>query len=132
MSKGWIKADGLVWEELGTEALVVNPRSRMSWILNPVAAHIWKHCEGAVGIRDLARVFALRGGAELATIERELSEFFQGLAQSGLVEAASSMGTPVSTIACFGGNYSTPLMSARALGANARRRPSPRGNSGPG
>ena len=132
MTKGWIKADGVVWEEIGTGALVVHPGNRMSWILNPVAAHLWKHCEGAVGIRDMARAFARRGGAEVATIERELSEFFQGLAQSGLVDATSPMGAPVSTIACFGGDYATPLMNVRSVGINSRRRPSPRGNSGPG
>lgn len=132
MTKGWIKADGLVCEEMGTGALVVNPRSRMSWILDPVAAHIWKHCDGSAGIRELAQAFARRGGRELATIERELSEFCCGLTQSGLIELTPNSGATVSAIACFGGDYSTPFMSIRSLGANARRRPSPRGNSGPG
>jgi hypothetical protein len=80
---------------------------------------------------ELARAFSKRGGKSLGAIERELSEFCRGMEQIGLVEPTLRPSAVAVQVACFG-VYSLPSMTNQSLGSGGRRRPSPRGNSGPG
>lgn len=133
MANNPVRESGVVWEELDGEALLVNPATKSSWLLNPTATLIWRHCTGAHGLAELARALARTTGAEVRKVEREVAAFCRRLQQAGLLHAAAAPAGGGSTVAFSGlGGYTAPAMLSRALTAGSRRRPTPRGNSGPG
>ena len=135
MSKQWTKNDGVVWEELGAEALLVQPRERKTWRLNPVAAYLWKHCNGATSLRQMAVALArgarATGAGEARRIERDLSAFCAQLEAAGLLAPARGAAVCAAHELHFAGNYQLPGMSGYAAGNGSRRRPNARGVSGP-
>lgn len=128
----WTRSCGIAWEELDNEALLVNPEARTSWRLNPTATFIWKHCNGSVGLAELAAALSRKSGEGIRKIESELLEFCRTLEQAGLLKSEMRPALAASNVAGFTGLYAVPSMVGRSLGANPRGRPSPRGNSGPG
>jgi hypothetical protein len=133
MAKNPVRENGVVWEELDGEALVVNPATKSSWLLNPTATLIWRHCTGAHGLTELARALARTTGAEARKVEREAVAFCRRLQQAGLLRSSEAAAYGTAPMAFAGLNsYSAPDMLSRGLTAGSRRRPTPRGNSGPG
>ncbi len=130
MLKHFTRTSGIVWEEMDSEVVVVDPISRTSWSLNATAAFIWKHCNG-VAVADLARALGKRSGDELRAIERELLEFCSRLETAGLLTGVSApqAGFAPAAVVGFEGLYSAPSFLTRSMAA--RRRPRPGGVSGP-
>lgn len=131
MSKHWTKNDGVVWEELGAEALLVQPRERKTWRLNPVAAYLWKHCNGTTSVRQMATALARGGAGEVRRIERELRAFCAQLESAGLLAPVRGAAVCAGHELHFAGNYQMPGISGYAAGNGPRRRPTARGVSGP-
>ncbi len=132
MLKRWTRSCGIAWEELDNEALVVSPKTRTSWRLSPTATFIWKHCNGSTGLRELAEVLSRKSGGGIRKIESELLAFCRTLEQAGLLKSEMQPAMIASSVAGFTGLYAVPSMVSRSLDGGPRRRPSPRGNSGPG
>ena len=130
MAKNLVRHEDVIWEELDGEALLVNPETKSSWRLNSTATLIWRHCTGAHGIMELARAIARKTGAELRRVEREVAAFCGELQQKGLLQTGAGLGSAPMAFSGLG-SYTTPSMLSRSL-AGGRRRPTPRGNSGPG
>ncbi len=108
MGKTWIRSDDVAWEELGSEILLVHARTGARWILNATAAAVWQLCDGR---RELA----------------EAAAFCSGLRDMGLLREATCpqiAGAPVHFSA-------VPELRVLNASGNTRRRPTPRGVSGP-
>jgi hypothetical protein len=71
------REEGLVVQELGDETLVYDRDTDVAHCLSAIAAHVWKGCDGAHGITDLA-LFA-------ATSESLVEEALGELLQKGLL-----------------------------------------------
>ncbi|HLX63153.1 MAG TPA: PqqD family protein [Planctomycetota bacterium] len=128
MSAKWKRSDGLVWEELGDETLVVDPRSGARWSLNALASAVWKLCDGLRSADELAAVLAKLSGRSLRALREELMALCSGLAGAGLLSAESG-----TTMLARNIEYNLlPMFRPLGLASGPRRRPSPRGNSGPG
>ncbi|HLX64868.1 MAG TPA: PqqD family protein [Planctomycetota bacterium] len=135
MEKKLVRTNGVVWEEVDGQALVVDTKANRSWLLNSTATLIWRHCDGARSLVDLAAALARKSGAEARRIEREVMEFCGGLERAGLLAAkrpAEALTAAPMAFAGLSGSYSPPAMLSRSLASGPRKRPSPRGNSGPG
>lgn len=141
MSTQWIRSSEVVWEELGSETLLVSPTANSGWVLNASAAHIWKRCNEC-SLDELARELARAGNRQLNHVKEELRAFCQSLEASGLLHSANAPKRATAAgNATAVGNASAHVsfsvanmpMSIRAqnFGAGPRRRPSPRGLSSP-
>jgi len=119
MNTKWVRSTGVVWEELDGETVVVNPATGARWSLDAAATRIWKTCDGALGLRELAH--------DVAALS-EITALCNALGRIGLLtQGGATEGT-----VCMSG-LSVPGVRALGVGASGpRRRPSPRGNSGPG
>jgi hypothetical protein len=112
MTTRWMRTEQAVWEELNGEVVVVEPRNGRTWLLNAAAAQVWRGCDGE------ARRFSADG-----------AEFCRKLAALGLLCAASAELAGMGEVVSFSG---LPTIRAQGFGTGPRRRPSPRGLSGPG
>jgi len=132
MSAKWTRSDEVVWEELGDETVVVDPRTGARWSLNALASALWKRCDGSRSADELAGALAKASGRSLRAVRMEIESFCRVLAGTGLLHAASA-GLPLPVAARASGSFDR-ILSFRQLGlaSGPRRRPSPRGNSGPG
>lgn len=129
MTTRWKKADSVVWEELGDEALLVEPGKSHTWRLNRAAAFLWKHCDGTISLREIARALSNGVRAEARRIEADLAAFCARLETAGLLRASvAGAGAPQALY--FSGLYAPPSLTTRHAGSS-RRRPGPRGISGP-
>jgi hypothetical protein len=128
MATQWIRSNDVVWEEMGSEALLVSLADGRRWTLNATAAGIWKLCDGHLELSALARRFA-------KVSQREIAEFCEFFAEVGLLKRStvglSTQMTPEGA-AFMSPESLPPMFRELGLGSGARRRPSPRGNSGPG
>ncbi|HLX61049.1 MAG TPA: hypothetical protein VKX17_07180 [Planctomycetota bacterium] len=117
MSVTWKRANGLVWEEVGTEMLIVQPHSGARWLLNAAASAIWKICDG---------------NGTGTPFHNEIARFCEKLADAGLLQAAPRGRLVAIPCAMTVQRSNAPAFRALGLTSGPRRRPSPRGNSGPG
>ena len=117
------RSENVIWEQLGDEALAVRAESGQRWSLNAAATALWKLCDGSRNCSELARVL----GWEL----RETAAFCRALLRAGLLKSAARM-QPIPIVSCRSALTSGPAVRALGLTAGSRRRPTPRGNSGPG
>jgi len=135
MATKWVRSDDIVWEELHGEALLVSPATGRSWSLNAAAALIWKLCDGR-GLSEMARAFATASGCSLRQSRRDILEFCTRVAEQGLLNAVDSgRSQPALSLpeaAFLSGLTAPPMLRPLGLVSGPRRRPSPRGNSGPG
>jgi hypothetical protein len=67
------RQDGLLEEAVGEELLLYDQESHIAHCLSPIAAYVWRHCDGE---RDLTDLAALAGASEdlVADALRELRE----------------------------------------------------------
>jgi len=121
MSAKWKRTDELVWEELENETLVVSPRSGARWSLSALAAKVWKLCDGKRSIAQLA--------SALSSARGEIEAVCETLASSGLLRPATKSEALAPLVAGFSGASGVRVLG---LAGGGRRRPTPRGNSGPG
>jgi hypothetical protein len=128
MTTQWIRSNDVVWEELDGEALLVSPSAGRRWTLNATATGIWKLCDGHLDLSGLAQRFS-------KVSRHEIAEFCALFGELGLLrESGASLPIQLTTGGtAFMSNQQTPPMFREvSLGSGPRRRPSPRGNSGPG
>lgn len=116
------RSSHVVWEELGEEVLLVIPATGARWLLNAAAAAIWKLTDGTRTLADMAANLALPN-AELATFCRAFER--QGLLQPAGTNHAAPLFASESHFA------GTPHFRAMNLASGGRKRPNPRGISGP-
>lgn len=134
MNSKWMRSASVVWEVLDGEGILVDASTGLRWALNASAVRIWSQCDGQRSRYEIARAFAAGAGHVVRDARRQAAEFCESLAKSGLLvssggNAAASFGNcRVDRFASGAAPIARPL----GLGANSRRRPSPRGNSGPG
>jgi hypothetical protein len=115
MSTTWKRAEEIVWEELDGGALLVHPASGRRWKLNGAAAAVWRHCDGL-------QKFC----CEFEAFCNQLSAIGLLRTEHGAIEQRESIVTiQIAT-------SSLPAIKVLGLGIGPHRRPSPRGNSGPG
>ena len=130
MDTKWVRSADVAWEELGREALLVSAETGARWSLNAAATRVWKACDGTLGLSELARA------SGLAEFEK-VAEFCSAFAQMGLLRGSSQLALASAGTrgggAVFMSGLESPAFRALGVGASGpRRRPSPRGNSGPG
>lgn len=123
MNKHWSRAPNIVWEEVGGRALVVHAQTGARWMLDASATQVWKLCEGCRSLADLARSLSLSQDE----VKRVCEEFKRlGL----MTDTPKAIPIPIDASANFKSAHSG--FKALGLGAGPRRRPTPRGVSGPG
>ncbi len=110
------RSNNVVWEELGSETLLVNPTSGARWLLNAAASAVWKLCDGTRSVAELA--------ASLTMSRAEITQHCGIFEQNGLLQMA---GASAHEAHMSGG----PGMRVMSLGTGGRKRPNPRGISGP-
>jgi hypothetical protein len=134
MAITWKRSNEIVWEELDGEALLVSPVSGARWSLNAAAAAVWKCCDGTRSLAALSSAFAQASGLSLREARQEIAMFCQRFSELGLLHAQAQL-VAVNTALTgptFHFGMEVPAFKALGLGHGPRRRPSPRGNSGPG
>lgn len=124
MKSKLMRSDDVIWTDLADGALLVKPGAA-SCSLNSTAAAVWKLCDGRRSVSELARM--------IARPPKEISEFCRRILQLGLLRADSchslaheSIAPALTTTFLTGPNF-----KSHNLGAGPRRRPTPRGISGP-
>ncbi|MEI6235991.1 MAG: PqqD family protein [Planctomycetota bacterium] len=118
----WEKNVDVMWEELDGQALLIDTRNGVRWTLNTAATAAWKLCDGT---RTLA------GMARLLRYKREhLAHFCQQFEVLGMLQRHGSLN--LGPAALYSPTSSPFSFQSIGVGAPSRRRPSPRGNSGPG
>src|SRR4029078_9680275 len=111
----WKRAHQLVWEELDGGALLVNVATGARWSLNAAAAALWKLCDG----RSTAQL-----AAALSRSRAHMAPTCRALAQLGLLGGQAQLA---------GCARISDIPGIRPMGGSggSRRRPGPRGISGP-
>jgi hypothetical protein len=134
MAITWKRSNEIVWEELDGEALLVSPVSRARWSLNAAAAAVWKCCDGTRSLAALSSAFAQASGLGLREARQEIAAFCQRFAELGLLHAQPELVAASAALnrPTFRSGMEGPAFKTLGLGHGPRRRPSPRGNSGPG
>lgn len=118
----WTRNDNVIWEELDGGALLVSPDTGGRWSLNSAAAAVWNLCDGRLSLSQVA--------ARIARPLDEVSTFCQQFAALGLLN--SPQPSAVTHVATFHtAAPGAPGFKAHSLGSGPRRRPTPRGLSGP-
>jgi len=113
----WIRSTEVVWEELDGQALLVHTATGARWMLNAAALALWKLCDGASALHELG----------------EIGAFCRSLQEQGLVRPVQTNSTgPVQADGTMFLSCEIPVFRPLGLTSGPRRRPSPRGNSGPG
>lgn len=118
----WKRANNVIWEEWDSGALLVNPDTGGRWSLNATAAAVWKLCDGRLSIQQVA--------TRITRPIDEVTAFCRKFVELGLLRK---------TLAPIAGNGVTfrtampgaPGFKSYGLGSGPRRRPTPRGLSGP-
>ncbi len=132
----WRRNDDVIWEQLGSEALLIVPATGARWALNGAAVCVWRLCDGATSLSAIARKFANASGRNLQRSYLEIETFCATFAKLGLLTPCQNncVTSGALNVMTFRNGLDAPLRY-RQIGAGAsgqRRRPSPRGNSGPG
>jgi len=116
----WTKNENVIWEELDGGALLIDTKSGTRWTLSAAAAAAWKLCDGQRTLAEMTRLLRQRQG--------DIADFCRQFGALGLLKTQSVVRT-----AAFRSADSSPLsFQSAGIGLGPRRRPSPRGNSGPG
>ena len=131
MKTAWTKATGVVWEELDGGALLVDARTGARWSLNASAAALWRACDGRASLAQLARALARATRSSLKDARSEVRAFIASLRSAQLLTPALAGGALPHTLE-FQSLSTTPSLTPLGLGHGPRKRPGPRGNSGPG
>ena len=115
MAANWTRATEIAWQELGDSTVLVHTRTGARWTLNAAASAIWRLCDGQT-------LSAMRG---------EIADFCGLCSAHGLLRPALAGAKPgsMTNVTAFS---APPQLKYLGLTAGSRRRPSPRGNSGPG
>jgi|GEM_PF-599468 len=135
MAIKWVRSNEVVWEEMNGEAVLVSPSTGARWSLNATASRVWTFCDGQFGVTEIATALAAASGRNLRETKRELTAFCAEFVALGLLQPAVETrvaGASVSGAAFMSGLSTPPSFRSMGLGSGPRRRPSPRGNSGPG
>lgn len=84
MGKYLAHAPGLASRPVGSEEVVVAPRSGKVWAFNAAGAFVWELADGSLGAEELAGLLARARGIDRAAAGEELEGFFADLAARGL------------------------------------------------
>ena len=122
------RSNDVVWEELDGQALLVHSRTGARWTLNAAALSLWKLCDGTRTTEALVGALAKATRRNLTECREELERFAQSLSASGLLQCGSAL--TAQPVQCSAG--SVLYANFQGMSVGARRRASPRGNSGPG
>lgn len=120
----YIRSKEVVWERIDGGTLLTRPSSDRAWRLDALASSVWSLCGGKGGFERAVKA-VLRATGSDAVRARELCERLC----SELVARGLMQGTLVPVYAARSG---MPNITEIKLTAGGRKRPSPRGNSGPG
>lgn len=133
MNTKLIRSNEVVWEELDGQALLVHSRTGERWTLNAAALALWKLCDGTRTVELLDKALAEVTRRSLTECREELERLTQSLTGTGLLQCSGAEGSRLTVQpAQFSvGGILRATYQGNGLGA-PRRRPSPRGNSGPG
>jgi hypothetical protein len=135
MMTRWQRTDGVVWEQLGDATLLIAPKTGARWSLNSTAATIWRLCDGMMSLSAMAQELAQASGRSVCICRNDIGSFCAAFSKIGLLTACEN-GLPTATQSAtlfMSGIDSPPIFRGLGVGASgSRRRPSPRGNSGPG
>lgn len=117
----WTRSENVVWEELDEATLLVDARSGKRWSLDGAVSVAWKLCDGTRTIAELSRI--------LRQSEDHIASMCAQLERKGLLIVCGALPGDSSSIVGFN---SVDVIKPLGLGSGPRRRPSPRGVSGPG
>lgn len=124
------RSEDIVWETLEEQTLAVRAVSGESWTLNESASRVWKLCDGTRELCDIIRAYSNASADGMRHARAEVFGIYQRMIELGLLQGAPAVAGGISHVA----RMSSELDSIKPLGliAGSRRRPTPRGNSGPG
>ncbi len=133
MTIQWTRSKDIIWEELNGEALLIDTASESAWVLNATATHLWKHCE-KFGVECLVEELARVGNRQLEQVREEVRTFLEAMQARCWFKSqpVAYVLAGVSGEMAFSANYTVPACRPSGLIGGVRKRPSPRGNSGPG
>ena len=120
----WTKNESVVWEEMDGVTLLIDTKSGTRWTLSATASSAWNLCDGKRTLAEMAN--ALHESRE------SIAAFCEQFETLGLLQCA---GAEARTLSAHSAQFSIGKLRANYFGkgfGGPRRRPSPRGNSGPG
>ncbi len=115
------RQDGLLEETVGEELLLYDQNSHTAHCLSPIAACVWRHCDGE---RDLAELAVLAGVSEdlVAAALHELHEKDLLDAEPQLTQSAisgESRREAIGRVARYGAAAATPFIVSAAVATPA-------------
>jgi len=123
----YIRSKEVVWERIDGGALLTRPSSDRAWRLDSLAATVWSLCGGKGGFERAVKAVLRATGMDRASAQATCERLCSQLAARGLMQCA---GTPVAIAARSGVDFAR--FTEIRLHGKGGRRPTPRGNSGPG
>ena len=122
----YIRSKDVVWERIDGGALLTRPSSDRAWRLDALASTIWSLCGGKGGFERAVKAVLRATGCDAVRAREICERLCADLAARGLMQPCGVL-APVSMARSGFAN-----LTEIKLTAGGRRRPTPRGNSGPG
>jgi hypothetical protein len=71
MENRMVKAEDLVWRQIGDETVIIKDNGLSTHVLNKTAAYIWQLCDGTYGAEDITSRMCERFdvASELASVD---------------------------------------------------------------
>ena len=115
------RQDGLLEETVGEELLLYDQDSHTAHCLSPIAACVWRHCDGE---RDLTELALLAGASKdlVADALHELHEKDLLDAEPALTQRTipgESRREAIGRVACYGAAVATPFIVSAAVATPA-------------
>lgn len=80
------RVDGLPWQIVGENAVIIDPRSNKIHELDPVGTVIWSNLDGKQEAQEIATIISENYSSEEAMVVSDIDEFCETLLGEGLIE----------------------------------------------
>jgi len=77
--------DGIVFRIIEGEAVVINPRNKMIYVLNHTGAFAWQKVDGKNNVKEIAQMIGEEYRIDGTEAEKDLRELFEGLSNRSLI-----------------------------------------------
>lgn len=119
----WTKTENILSEKIDRRTLLVDAGTGARWTLNSATAALWQLCDGKTCVTQLVSVLRMNSA--------QINAYCEALSAQGLLQPVS---VSASTRTLPDAQYFSvgSAIKPLGLGSGPRRRPTPRGVSGPG
>ncbi len=78
------KKKELTWSKLGEAYVLVDPETKKTFTIDPIAFLVWLQCDGKTSIEQMTDVFSVNGNRDI--VKAAIKGILEKLKNSGLIE----------------------------------------------